>query len=239
MAKASLSLLLLLSAGLFAQDNPGTIDHSRLFVPARGIPAAGSSGAPIGLLPDPDDKYVFTALGKKFLVTGGGRISAGTVSRILKDPALDGNVISGLLFAVYRNDLLLFGEVSDGESSGGFLARIDGLTLLKKWLVEIPGLNAPSPRIEGGHAYVAASHFIGKVDLEYGAYLWKHRDTSGTPELGPTSVLLFQDFAPPYVQGDNVVFPEVSPSRRNIIANRNSGHVLESPDKPRKSKEPF
>src|SRR5262249_18393370 len=180
MAKAYLSLLLLLVAGLRAQESRVTSAHARLFVPAKSIPAA-SSGAPNGLLPDRHDRYAFTALRKKFLVTGEGRISAGTVLQMLRDPALDGNVISGILFAEYQNDLLVAGEVSDGESAGTFMARIDGLTLRKKWLVEIPGFNAPLPRIEGSHAYVAASWFIGKVDLEHGVYLWKHRDTSRAP----------------------------------------------------------
>ena len=90
----------------------------------------------------------------------------------------NGEVLTGNLYwAKYETDLVLMYEVSNGPSGGGGIARLNGATLKPRWpAANISGFNVSRGIIDGQEAFVGASGFAGRFDLDAGVYLWKHDD---------------------------------------------------------------
>ncbi|HUL58104.1 MAG TPA: hypothetical protein VLU43_02450 [Anaeromyxobacteraceae bacterium] len=60
-----------------------------------------------------------------------------------------------------------------GEWIGGGVARLQASTGRTKWTAEVGG-NAGPPLVEARYAYVGGLGVIGKIDLDSGAYVWRH-----------------------------------------------------------------
>jgi hypothetical protein len=126
--------------------------------------------------------------------------------------------------AEYQGDLLLICEVTDDLYGAGFIVRLDGRTLRIKWKRTISGFNVGQGLVDGKYAYVTAVGFIGKVDLNSGVYVWRHRD------LYERSKQAFTSFELPEVQGALVIFRESPDYLRKKIAvikvDRTSGRIV-------------
>ena len=138
----------------------------------------------------------------RILSSGRGRRTGGQVAprsfnlRLDKSYSLDRLIY----YAELESDVLLMCEVSDGESGGGFIARLDGQTLRMKWKREIPGFNLGQGLIQGNHAYLTAIGFIAKLNLKSGTYHWKHDNLYRDGD--------FNSFKLPAVEGDVILFKE-------------------------------
>jgi len=117
-----------------------------------------------------------------------------------------------LYFAEYEGDLLLIAEVSNGEYGMGFIARLDGTTLRMKWKRVIPGFNVGRGLLDGAYVYVTGIGFVGKVNLQSGAYAWRHEN------LYRRTISAFNAFELPEVEGDVVIFREAAHYLRKKIA---------------------
>jgi hypothetical protein len=83
--------------------------------------------------------------------------------------------------------------------------------------------------IDGSYAYVTGIGFIGKVRLESGAYIWRHKD------LYHQSNDAFNSFELPEINGNTVVFREQPDYLRKKLAvirvERRSGKTLSVEEK--------
>jgi hypothetical protein len=121
-----------------------------------------------------------------------------------------------LYYAEYEGDLLLVCEYSDSEYGAGFIARLDGATLAMKWKRGTPAFNVGPALMEDKFAYVTAIGFVAKVNLETGAFAWKHDNLYRTipkKKGQPYADADFNSFELPEVKGDIVYFKEVETSR--------------------------
>jgi hypothetical protein len=127
-------------------------------------------------------------------------------------------------YAEYRGDLLLICEATDDLYGAGFIVRVDGRTLKMKWKRALTGFNVGPGLVDGKYAYVTAMGFVGKVDLETGVYVWRHRD------LYERSKHAFSIFVLPEVQGSLVIFKEAPDHLRKKVAiikiERVSGRIV-------------
>jgi hypothetical protein len=117
-----------------------------------------------------------------------------------------------LYYAEYERDLLLIGEVSDGESGSGFIVRLDGRNLKAKWKQVVSGFNIGPGLIDATYAYVTGIGFIGKINLKSGAYVWRHKN------LYRQDNSAFLSFELPQISGRIVLFRESSNHLRKKIA---------------------
>ncbi|HET8781134.1 MAG TPA: hypothetical protein VFM63_01860 [Pyrinomonadaceae bacterium] len=187
--------LLLVSASIFAQA-PDKSDV-RPFTEFTGKGVEGQD-------------YEFTVSGYKYTILSNGRgkreAEKGAVRRFnlrLSGVHLDGEIY----YADYRGDVLLICETSDSEGGSGFITRLDGKTLAMKWKRSIRGFNVGQGLLEGNHAYVMATGFVGKVNLETGAYVWKH-DNLYRSDTGRYGDQDFNSFELPKIDDDAVLFTE-------------------------------
>lgn len=129
-----------------------------------------------------------------------------------------------LYSAEYEQDLLILGGITDGESGAGFLARLDTKTMKLKWKRAIPAFNVGLGLIHERHAYVTAIGFIGKINLDSGAYAWKHNHLYDYPTGA------FNSFVAPEISGNTIVFRELPTHVRKktavVIVDRASGKIL-------------
>jgi len=136
----------------------------------------------------------------------------------------DDYLTSSLYYAEYQGDLLLIGEVSDGDYGSGFIVRLDKRTLRIKWKQIVNAFNVGQGLIDGDYTYVTGIGFIGKVSLKTGAYVWRHQD------LYQRSNSAFNSFDLPEVEGNIVVFRESSHYLRKKIAvikvERSKGKII-------------
>ncbi len=124
--------------------------------------------------------------------------------------------------AQYQDDILFICEITDDEAGGGFIARLDGRTLKMKWKRIIPAFNVGQGLVEGNYVYVTGIGFIGKINLESGAYVWRHDD------LYRNSA--FNSFELPEIIGNATVFRESEIYYRQRVAvvqvDKQSGRII-------------
>ncbi len=141
----------------------------------------------------------------------------------IKDAAF---IDKAIYFAEYQGDLVILGELSFGDSGSGFIVRINEKTLTTKWRTSIPTFNIAKGLIEDNSAYLAATGFVSKVDLESGKYIWKYDDLYRKyDESGAFNV-----FLTPQVENNLVIFKEEDTLKRGfnhqIHVNKSSGKII-------------
>ena len=130
--------------------------------------------------------------------------------------------LEAVYFAEYKGDLLFLCQISNGESGGGFIARLDERTLKTKWKRDLPGFNVGPALIESNFAYLTTIGFIGKIDLRSGGLpgrttLFRNGDT-------------FTSFELPQLDNQNVLFKEktiYNPPAKTIVVEKQSGRILQ------------
>ena len=165
----------------------------------------------------------FSTSGYKYLISGFGRGRREGKQepvrrfnlRLYKNDLLT----NAVHHAEYEGDVLLICEYSNVESGAGFITRLDGQTLRTKWKRSIPAFNIGPGLIEDRFAYVTGIGFVGKVNLETGAYAWKHANLYRAPrEKGSAySDADFNSFQLPNVEGNFVFFKEVE-TKANVLS---------------------
>lgn len=179
--------------------------------------------------------FEFSVSGYKYTILSNGRGrregGQGPVRRfnlrLLKNDYLE----QVLYHAEYRGDLLLICEISDGESGAGFITRLNGQTLAMKWKRSIPAFNVGQGLMESNHAYVTGIGFVGKVNLESGAYAWKHDNLyrSGYVRDRVYGDSDFNSFELPKIEADTVLFKEVETNDRppkTLTVHKRTGRVI-------------
>ena len=105
-----------------------------------------------------------------------------------------------LYFAEYQSDLILVCELTDGDHGSGFIARLDGSTLRMKWKQVFAAFNVGQGLLDGDYAYITGIGFIAKVNLQSGAFMWRHQNLY-RPSSGE-----FNSFDLPEVSENVVIF---------------------------------
>jgi hypothetical protein len=124
------------------------------------------------------------------------------------------------LFVAYEMSL-----ANEEGAATSFLTLFDLQTFAVKWTVEIPSSGLLTPLFNDDAVLVAASGFIGSVNIRTGAYLWKH---SG---LGSS-----YDFAEIRIVKDEVEFCTAPKclNRDNdltmIVVNQKSSRISQPPE---------
>jgi hypothetical protein len=129
-----------------------------------------------------------------------------------------------------QRDVLLVYEarlVDDkGDFVRGVVARLDE-SGKPKWVQVLAG-NVGEPYAVGGSLYVSGLGFVGKLDMQTGAYLWKHAELYRSPGM-------FNSFEAPRFEGHQVVFkarhanfgkPPPASWPEAIVIDDNSGAIL-------------
>src|SRR5690348_1546751 len=142
--------------------------------------AVGLKGKPVALYGDPGNTYRFAVENTDLSVSDNGsgvQTDAAGGSRKLKLPVPSGMWLGGpVYFAPYKQDLLIQYGLSSGEESTAKIVRLDGLSLVVKWVVGGVPFNMTPGLIQGGLVYVTGIGFVGAIDLETGRYAWCVRD---------------------------------------------------------------
>ena len=136
-----------------------------------------------------------------------------------------GDRFTGVIYhAEYQGDVLLICEATNDLDGVGFIFRLDGRTLRTKWKRTIPAFNVGQGLIDDKYAYVTGIGFIGKINLNSGVYVWRHRD------LYRRNNQAFNSFELPELQGPLVVFSERPDYLRKKVAvikvERASGRIV-------------
>lgn len=127
-------------------------------------------------------------------------------------------------YKTYKDDWIFLYDLTDGESGGGSIVRLDGKTLKSKWNASVSGFNVGKGLIENQFAYFGANGFAAKIDLESGKYVWKHDNFYRKyKESGA-----FNSFDIPKFDGETVVFTELENNAptNSIIFDKASGKVV-------------
>ena len=120
-------------------------------------------------------------------------------------------------FAEYEGDVLLLYETTNGRDRRAFLERMDQKTLKLRWITAIDGFNLGPGLVDGKEAYLVASNLLAKVELQTGSYLWQ------TPTEDESAS---EQFLPPRISNDHVVFQVDAENGRTIEVDKETGKVL-------------
>ena len=112
---------------------------------------------------------------------------------------------------------------SNLDFAGSKIARIDGETLIPKWVTDFGGFNIGLPIIRANSLYVTSIGAIGKVDIDTGEFLWKHTDLydQDTQDFNSFKAPLFSE-AKIIFQGKNIF----STCPKRIEVNDSDGTIL-------------
>lgn len=109
--------------------------------------------------------------------------------------------VERLWCGLVQRDALLVYEVrlvdDKGDFVRGVVARLDQ-TGKPMWVQVLAG-NVGEPYSAGGSLYVSGLGFVGKLDMQTGAYLWKHAELY-------RSAGMYNSFEAPRIEGHQVVF---------------------------------
>ena len=177
--------------------------------------------------------YEFTVSGYKYTILSRGqgkrqneKSSIRFNLRLRKDDYLDRLIY----YAEYRGDVLLICETTTADYGSGFITRLDGRTLAMKWKRTIPGFNVGPALLEGNHAYVTAIGFVARVNLDTGAYAWRHDNLFvNYLKTGRSGDDDFNIFALPKLEGDAVLFTEREThpnSPQTLKVNKRTGKII-------------
>ncbi len=213
--RLTLAFLLLTTSALAQQATPTAAELVQAFSGVKGVPEWEPRS------------FEFSASGYKYEIsrdgrgvrTGGGTAARRFNLRLDHDSGLQAT----LYYAEHERDLLLMGQIGDIEYASGFIARLDGRTLRLKWKRSLPGFNVGAGLIEGQYAYVTTIGFVGKVDLQSGAFAWKHHDLYSNEEAH------FNSFRLPALEANSVLFKEEPVSKKppkTIKVDKRSGKIL-------------
>jgi len=132
-----------------------------------------------------------------------------------------------LFYAEYESDLVLLYQVSDGESVGGGITRMDQRGLRVKWTTSIESLNMGKGLIDDDRVYITGAGLIACLNLRTGKYLWKHEQLHEKYQS-------FTAFEVPLVEGDVVAFTarsDIGEPAKTIKVYKLSGEVKSVSDK--------
>lgn len=217
----ALVFVLCAAAGAFAQPAAATPPKPpHLFEKATPIPEP-----PPGVYAEPD-AFEFEQSGYRYRVAanGAGRRTKGDAVRRFNLRLAGGDRITRLYFSGHEGNVLLVGEVSDGESGAGFVARLEQPSMRALWKAELPAFNVGPPLREGPHLYLTAVGFVAKLDLETGQFVWRNGRLYGRGGRGT-----FNSFVRPEVGGGAVLFREVPADSRpakTLRVDRKTGKIL-------------
>ena len=210
LAFALFTLILPAAPGAAAQPQSVSSTESKIraFKPVKGLPDENFP-----------QYFKFSASGHNFHISenGRGRATDGKSRAHTFNLRLDRHYYldSQFYYAEYQDDILLVCGVSDGEAGAGLIARLHGRTLSMKWRQHIRAFNVGQGLIEDNFAYLTGIGFIGKVDLDSGAYVWKREDLYDADEHGDGA---FNSFQLPEIKDDVVVFRESDIHNRQAVA---------------------
>lgn len=179
--------------------------------------------------------FEFSASGYKYFITasGQGRREGGSGPIRRFNLRLGRDFLTrDVYYAEYQGDVLLICEYSDSEYGAGFITRLDGKTLATKWKRGTPGFNVGQGLIEDKFAYVTAIGFVAKVNLETGAFVWKHANLYRTTPKKKGELYSdadFNSFELPEVKADIVSFKEVETyplPPKTLSVHKRSGRIL-------------
>jgi hypothetical protein len=211
------TLFLCLAASAASQDGPSAPaaqpQTSGDFEKAKEVPA----GAPKAF------EFELSDFSYHVSANGNGRREGGGLTRPFNLRLDSGEAITRVYFSKYAGDLLLVCEVSYGDGGRAFVARIEQPSMRARWKQRVPGKGVAAAR-EADALYVAATGFVGRLDLRGGKYLWQHDDISKTN--GPP---VFESFELPELRGDTVSFKEAGAGGRaakTIVANKKTGKII-------------
>lgn len=207
-------LLLLCLSFARSQSQPASApDPLQTFEKAREVPA----GAPKAF------EFELSDFSYHVAANGNGRREGGGLTRRFNLRLDSGEEIARVYFSKYAGDLLLVCEVAYGDGGRAFVARLEQPSMRARWKQRVPGKGAAAAR-EGDALYVAATGFVGRLNLQTGAYLWKHDDISKAG--GPPA---FESFELPEPRGDTVSFKESGTggrAARIIVLNKKTGKII-------------
>lgn len=212
-AHAAALLLLFLSFARGQSPPASAADPSQTFQKAGEVPA----GAPKAF------EFELPGFSYHVAANGNGRREGGRVVQRFNLRLELGEEITRVYFSKYEADLLLVCEVAYGDGGRAFVARLEQPSMRARWKQRVPGSNVSAAR-EGDALYLAATGFVGRLNLGTGAYLWKHADISKAD--GPPA---FESFELPEVRGDTVSFRESAVAGRaakTILVNRKTGKII-------------
>jgi hypothetical protein len=176
-------------------------------------------------------KWEFTSGTDTYEIIGNGRgerrDSQNKVTAFKLPLAKSESISNRVYWAKYETDLVIVYEVSEGGYGGGTIIRLNGTTLKPRWpAANIGGFNVALGIIDGQDAYIAASGFAGRLDLDTGKYLWKHDDLYRKFDKNGA----FNIFEMPELDGETVIFTEkVEGKEPNyLVMDKATGRVMRS-----------
>jgi hypothetical protein len=208
----ALALLLLLAASASPQG-AGEPESPKVFREAKKI-SEGSSNS---------FEFELESFTYKIAWNGAGRRIKGGSTRLFNLRLDGGDFMERVFYALHRENIILLCEVTDGESSAGFVARLEQPSMRARWKSHIPAFNVGPGLIEEEHVYVTGIGFVGRLDLRKGEFVWQHDDLYRRGGGG------FNSFDVPTVEGDAVLFRErpvgESPAK-TLRVHRRTGKIL-------------
>ena len=131
-----------------------------------------------------EHNYAFSVADSKYLISNKGIVQWENQKGMLKNFKLyeyetgsdAGMYITKLFYTQFKDNLVILFELDDMDYGAAKIVMIKKGFSELMWIGHIPGFNLCNGLIEQNFIYIAASGFIGKLDLESGKYLWSYDD---------------------------------------------------------------
>ena len=146
---------------------------------------------------------------------------SGTVAVASRLPVPKDFEITRVFSAPFDGDVLVAYELEDGEVGTARIVRLNGRSLIPRWVVEIKGFNLSEGSLEG-YLYQGALGIVARINLRRGTFVWKHEN------LYDRTRGVFSAFARPVVGPVDVEFedaPTIGPSRARVRVNKRTGQL--------------
>ena len=166
--------------------------------------------------------FMFPVSGHEYTIRADGRAESATGKVRAHNFSLkvDRGHIEQVYYFEHDGDLLLLYELSDELNGWGYIIRLNQTTVKPKWVAGVSGFNFGPTLVEANFAYLTAVDLIAKLDLQSGAYVWRHENLQ--EKYSPS----FQAFREPWIKGDHVFFKEDLAPFRPIEVDKATGKII-------------
>lgn len=120
-----------------------------------------------------EDTLILETDNKAFLITPLGLFKTAENDTIHLKTEL---IVEEAYLYVDETSFFVFFTDTDHEGATSWIQRFSKNPLKSAYVKQIPGFNLGQPIIDGQFAYVTALGFVGKIDLQIGEYVWKHKE---------------------------------------------------------------
>jgi hypothetical protein len=163
----------------------------------------------------------------EFVVYPTGKIEQKEKSKLITEYKLQSEfTVEKAYLQFYKDDLIVYYTENSAGDAASFVESINRETKINNWKLYAYAFNLGQPVIENNVAYVSTLGFVGKIDLDYGTYLWKNEELYNNEiKFNQCDSIIFDNDNVIFI-ADNIIYGNDNEFVDSLIVDDKTGKII-------------